>query len=89
MMKHIKPATPGLVVRDHAQLSRVIPAEGAEVVWDGTWARRERAGDIEVFDPVADEKKAPQELKRAESKAKLKSKSEAPRPRKSETNEVK
>lgn len=48
MRKFIKPAKPDLIVRDHADKLRPLPAEGKEVAWDATWARRERDGDIVV-----------------------------------------
>ena len=51
MMKHVKPSRPGLIVRDHKNRLRALPDAGAEVIWDITWAKRLRDGDIVLVEP--------------------------------------
>lgn len=42
---NLKPARPGLVVRDPVSMTP-LPAEGKSVVLDSYWRRRLKAGDV-------------------------------------------
>ena len=44
--KFIKPSRAGLVVRDHKSNFAKLEDSGKEVVWDTTWAKRLRDGDV-------------------------------------------
>lgn len=56
MRKFIKPSRPGLLVRNHQDKLRPLGDEGKAVLWDQTWARRLRDGDVIEVKPRKAEK---------------------------------
>lgn len=46
MKKRIKPAKPGMVIRDHQANLMPLPEKGKTVHMDTTWHRRLRDGDV-------------------------------------------
>lgn len=58
MKRYIKPASPGLIVRQPRN-GRPLPAEGAEVDYNGYWMRRMAEGSVVKATPPKKSKAKP------------------------------